>query len=423
MDFKFDYFRFSIIPQFKVRNRLNFVDFIITVVLRMPDKLFDFQTTKNGGFYDLKFWYHNIYIKVPPEDNPKEGYQVEMTGEGYDFYIEYRKNKDPNFDVRSFYADILSLREDDRFKVNITRSDVAVDDKSYTNKHYLDFNTLRNCVLAGEVLTRFRHRTVVSDGTIVTAPDKSTDYVIYEKGSSRNKLKGSTLYLGSRDRTHVRFYDKLAEMSAHGKEYDHNLKHWIRFELQACHDNALALITRFVMLEPEEFNKYLAKVLLNMVRFVDTSRENVASNYYRCPVYSWWLKFLGCVEKAKLVHIKPKVNKFRKSATWIKNSVAATAGGIIRAAGTQYFMGLIKEGIEEHYNERHDLIVDDYIHYKDFDADPLLGVDAYKVYFATDEEYRKFLIELRKRREETLLIEMDLQREKQKHNPLADTDE
>lgn len=415
MDFKFDYLRFSIIPQFEIHNRVTFASFIIGSVLGMQDKLFEFETTKCGGFYDFKFYYHNIYIKVPSEDNQKEGYQVEMTGEGYDYFVEYRKSIDPNFSERQFFSTILSFRELPNYKLNITRLDIAIDDKSYDNKHYLDFETIRSCILDGSVITRFRHRTVVTDGSVLTSPDRETDFIIYEKGSKRNKLQGSTIYLGNRSGTHVRFYDKIAEMSAHGKDYDHNLKHWMRFELQACHDNALAIITRFVSLEPDDFSDFLSKILLNMVRFVDISREKLSSNYFRCPVAKWWAEFLGTVTKSKLVHKKPKVNKYNKAVRYVKNNVSATAFALIKCVGFHNFCAILKDGADEHYNERrHGLIVNDYLTLGNYEIEDLSGVDVYKNYFETDEDFRKFLIEMRNLREETVLKEMNLAEQEQK---------
>lgn len=423
MDYKIDYLKFSVIPQFEIHNRVSFISFLIGSVLGMQDKLFDFETTKCGGFYDFKFFYHNIYIKAPPEDKPGEGYQVEITGEGYDYYIEYKKTKNPEFSDRKFLSNLLSLREMNQYKINFTRLDIAIDDKSYSYDFLLDFNTIRQYVLDGAVLTRFRHRTVVTNGEVQTSPDKNTPFLIYEKGSSRNKIKGSTIYLGDRSKTHVRFYDKLAEMAAHGKDYDKNLKHWLRFELQACKDNATALITRLVLLEPEEFNQYLSKALLNMIRFVDTTKENLSSNYYRCPVVKWWSKFLGTIEKSKLIHKKPKVNKFNRNAKFLEHNVAAAFFASVKCVGFQNTVGILCKGAEEHYNEKlHGLIIDDYLHYGNFEFDEFTGIDIYKLYFNDDNEFRQFLVEMRKLREETVLREMKLQKLEQERSRLLKSD-
>lgn len=311
----------------------------------------------------------------------------------------------------------------DQYKISFTRLDIAIDDKSYSTDFLLDFNTIRQYVLDGAVLTRFRHRTVVTNGEVQTSLDKNTPFLIYEKGSSRNKIKGSTIYLGDRSKTHVRFYDKLAEMAVHGKDYDKNLKHWLRFELQACRDNATALITRLVMLEPEEFNKYLSNTLLNMIRFVDTSKENLSSNYYRCPVVKWWSKFLDTVEKSKLIHKKPKVNKYNKAVRFVKHSMSATSLALIKCVGVNNFLGILKDGMEEHYDERrHGLIVDDFIHLGNYEIEDLQGIEKYKLYFETDEDFRQFRIELRKLREETVLREMELQKLEQERSRFLKSD-
>lgn len=414
MNFKIDYLRFTIKPNFELHNILSFADFVIRDVLGIPDLLFSFKCKNCGGFYDQKLYFNNIYVKTPPADKMSEGFLVDMTGEGYDYFIEYRIRKNPSFSERRLFSNLFSLRELDLYDLNVTRCDFAFDDKSFNDKHFLDFDVIKNAVLSGAVVTRFRNRTIVTNGEIVSTVDKTTPFLIYEKGSTRNKFKGSTVYLGDRSKTHVRFYDKLAEMQVHGKSYDENIKHWIRFELQACRDNAMALLTKFVELSPEEFSKYISSVILDMVKFVDISKEKLASNYYRCPVLKWWSSFIGTVDKSKLVHNKPKVNKFKKAVDWTVHSVASTAGAIIKSVGVQGYFGFIKQGIEEHYRpDVHDLIVDDYINKGNFDIEQLHGVDVFSVYFSDEKEFRQFLVEMRKLREETFLKIMEQEKHKQ----------
>lgn len=417
MNFKFDYLTFSIIPQFEIYNSSLFVDFIIGF-LHFTDHSADFQISKNGGFYDQKYYFHNIYIKTPPADNPKQGYCVEMTGEGYNYYIEFRKNKNPDFTERSFFADILSLQEFSQYKFNLARLDIAIDDNVFNiSDSLLDFDTIRRAVLDGEVVTRFRHRTIITNGEILSTVDKSTPFQIYEKGSTNSKFKGSTIYLGCRSNTHCRFYDKLAEMKVHKKPYDENIKHWIRFELQAKADNAMAIITQFVKLSADDFSKYLSEVLLDMVRFVDPNGEQLQSNYYRCPVKSWWSKFLGTVERSKLFHKKPQSNSFVRAVNHVKHNCASDLRALAAVGGLTMICGLIKEGSEEHYKKKHDLIVDDFINYGSFEIDKFKykGIDKYKLYFADDKEYRSFLVSLRELRDETNLKLMEKAEQEQRN--------
>lgn len=425
MDFKFDYLTFSIKPNFEICNNLLFMDWLIDF-LKMQDKRLDFQLGKSGGFYDQKLYYHNIYIKSPPPEKPEQGFLVEMTGEGYDYYIEYRKKQNPSFTERSFFADILSLQELDIYKINITRLDVAIDDIAYDNDEYLlDFDTIRQSVLEGELVTRFRHRTIVTGGEIQATVDSSTPFQIYEKGSRRSKIKGSTIYLGKRENTHCRFYDKVAESKAHEKEIDENITHWMRFELQAKNDNAMAIVTQFVNLPAEEFSPYLSNVLLDMVRFIDPEGETLSSNYYRCPVKSWWSKFLGTVQTAKLIHKKPKYNKFVRAVNFIENTCAATLYALGKVGGLTLIHGLIKSGSEKHYKSHHRQIEDDYIEYGNFEIDKLSGVDKYKLYFENDNYYRKFLVELRKHRDETTVKLMERAKRDQEEykNSFSDFDD
>lgn len=356
----------------------------------------------------MKYSYHNIYIKTPPPDNLKEGFEVEMTGGGFDYYVEFMKSEDPTFTIRRLLSNICSLRENNLYKITFTRFDVACDDISYETKdrYLLNFNEIKESVLNGEVVTRFRYRMAVIGGEIELPLDKITPYTIYEKGSTRSKLKGATVYLGARNRTHCRFYDKIAEMQAHKKEYDEKIKHWVRFEMQFCRDNAEALIEKFVELNEEDFNIYLFEVLNNMVRFIDITETN-PSNYYRCPSKSWWAEFIGTLSKSRLVHKKPKVNHFVKAADWIENNVAATIYSLGRCINMTELFSLFKSGAEKHYNSRHRIIEDDYINYGHFDIPEPEGIDRFSLFTEDEESFKKFLLELRKQRDKNMLAIME----------------
>lgn len=408
MDYKFDYFKFTIKPNFDYNNILAYADWIICDLLHMNDHFYDFKVTKSGGFYGMKYSYHNIYIKTPPPYNLDEGFEVEMTGSGFDYYVEFMKSKDPEFTIRRFFSNICSLRENNLYIINFTRLDVAVDDISYDIKerYLLNFNEIKEAVLNGEVVTRFRYRMAVIGGEIELPLDRNTEFAVYEKGSTHSKIKGATVYLGSRKRTHCRFYDKIAEMKAHNKEYDEKIKHWVRFEMQLYRDNAEALIEKLVELSEEDFNTYLPEVLNNMVRFIDITESN-PSNYYRCPSKDWWAEFIGTLSKSKLVHKKPTVNHFVKAADWIENNVAATIVGLSRCINMTELFSLFKSGADKHYNQRHQIIEDDYINYGHFDIPEPEGVDRFSLFTEDENSFKKFLLELRQQRDKNMLAIME----------------
>lgn len=408
MEYKFDYFKFTIKPNFEYNNTLAFADWIICDLLHLTEHFYDFKVTRAGGFYGQKYSFHNIYIKTPPSYNLGEGFEIEMTGSGFDYYVEYMKSNDPEFTIRRFLSNISSLRENNLYKITYTRLDVACDDISHETKdrYLLNFNEIKESVLNGEVVTRFRYRMAVIGGEIELPLDKSTPFSIYEKGSTRSKLKGATVYLGARNRTHCRFYDKIAEMKAHNKEYDENIKHWVRFEMQFCRDNAEALIEKLIELSPDDFNTYLSEVLNNMVRFIDVTESN-PSNYYRCPSKDWWAEFIGTLSKSKLVHKKPTVNHFVKASNWIENNVAATAFGIIKCKGLQGFLSIIKSGSDKHFKPCHHIIEDDYINYENFDIPEPEGIDRFSLFTEDENSFRQFLLELRRHREKNMLKIME----------------
>lgn len=408
MEYKFDYLTFTIKPNFEVKNTFAFSDWIICDFLQMKDHYSDFIPSNASGFYDIKYSFHNIYVKSPPLYNLNEGFQVEMTGSGFDYYIEYMKTKKPEFSIRQFFSNICSLCENNYYKINFTRVDIAVDDISYETKdrYLLNFDEIKNAVLNGEVVTRFRYRMAVIGGEIELPLDSSTPFAIYEKGSTRTKLKGSTVYLGSRKRTHCRFYDKIAELKAHGKEFDENIKHWVRFEMQFCRDNAFALVEKLIELHSDDFNVYLSEVFNNMVRFIDIT-ENNPSNYYRCPSKKWWSDFIGTISKSKLIHKKPTVNHFSRASNWIENNVSATLYSLMQCKTPTEIFSLIKSGAQKHYKQRHVVIQDDYINYGNFDIPKPDGLDVFSLFTEDDDGFRQFLLELRILREKNMLAIME----------------
>lgn len=195
-------------------------------------------------------------------------------------------------------------------------------------------------------------------------------------------------------------------MKAHNKEYDEKIKHWVRFEMQFCRDNAEAVIEKLVELQEENFNAYLSEVLNNMVRFIDITESNV-SNYYRCPSKNWWAEFIGTLLKSNLVHKKPTVNHFLKAANWIENDVSATIVGLSRCINITELFSLFKSGADKHYNERHRIIEDDYINYGYFDIPEPEGVDRFSLFTEDEQSFKRFLLELRRQRDKNMLAIME----------------
>ena len=78
-----------------------------------------------------------------------------------------------------------------------------------------------------------------------------------------------TYYLGNRkSKVFLRFYDKLLECQAHKEPYDKDIKHWVRMEFEFKDVRAMSICDSLIMLEPEEFGKYMSQVTNHYVRFI-----------------------------------------------------------------------------------------------------------------------------------------------------------
>lgn len=384
---KVDYLTLSIIPKEKIENVFGFYDFLLSF-FGLSEYAYDFI----GGrcpHYETKFSYNNIiHIKCPSSArSKKQGFLVEFTGQGIDFYIEHMRKKYPNFDEKNLLSAFFSLAETDFYKCKVTRYDQAVDDISYEKKssYSLNFDLIKRALKAGEIVSPFHLRKSVH----------KMEVTFYESGRSTLDIQGETIYLGSRKGTHIRFYDKIAEMKSHKKAYDEKIQHWNRMEMQFMGNNAMAIATKRVSSTPDEFNQYFAECVNDYIRFIDVTENNV-TNYHRCKSKKWWSDFIGTVEQSKLVHRKPIKNQCLSSLNWWKNSVAVTYYMLLQCFPEEYLYNEMMDSVSEHHNKRHDLIVDHYKNMDNFNVEDFKGLKYFGLYTSNPKEYLKFRRELKK---------------------------
>lgn len=195
------------------------------------------------------------------------------------------------------------------YDLRITRFDLALDVYNYYGFTLQDmFIKLKN----KHVLSRFRNfRTVQS----------------YEIENFENL--GYTLYFGSpKSNLMFRFYDKFRERLIKKVDLESWIKTWMRFEVQARRDNAVALFDLFI-LNSSDLSKMFKGLLFNYLNFLTPNYKD--SNKKRWNTCGWWKKFLGSVEKVKLNKSYREPTILRKR-NWLDYSVSRT-NALVNLAG------------------------------------------------------------------------------------------
>ena len=384
MDYKVDYLTLSLIPNTRVDSGKmynNLLDFLGLTKFRE-----NFIQFSGGRFYNYIMRYRDISIKIPDSfSSDLQGFCIEFTGQGIDYYIDYMREYHPDYEVKDLLAAFFSLA-DKGFRCRVTRIDIAYDDISYEEKRFytLDLDRIQRAILRQEFISPFSHRKKHKE-MVVSFEDS-------EKGKGRNAINtGKTINLGNR-RSEVfgRFYDKLAEQRTKGNTVDENIKHWSRLEFEFKNFHAMSLCEIIVGSPQEELSLYLSKIVNSYIRFIVVKQKN-ETNYHRCPVKRWWAKAIGTIERAKLVIKKPEKNHYDSAVRWVKRSVAPTLLSILHCIPMDRFLMMVKENAVERISNKHDLIVADYINRKSVEV--LTGYDEYKLY---SDNYEAFIAELRR---------------------------
>ncbi len=392
MNWKVDWLTMTLTPKFEVPDCDGFYSDILKYLgLSEYEKLFE---KKSGGkYYTKTMRYNDISIKIPDSFNADvQGFCIEFTGHGIDYYIEQMRRLHKDYDVCNLLASFLSLAEGGAFACNISRLDVAIDDISYEEKRYykLDLGRIERALKRHEFATRLTCKTHYGKDLV-----ELTD-ITYENSKLKG-YSGKTLYIGNlKSNTHIRIYDKLAERKDRGFEVDPKIKHWARFELVYRNKNALAVAEKIVELSGScgAFEKFMAENINYYIRFVVVNGKPDVSHMCRYSTKRWWLSFVGTVDKAKLVHIKPDRNEFKKKVNWYKRTVAPTVRVILEVVPIDQFLMMTNENSIERETPNHVRILQDF-HEAKTDDENVLGLKRYENY--TD-NYITFIAELERNR-------------------------
>lgn len=355
MDYMFDYLRFTVKTDVNAVNPYPVDLAFIQSVLGVSDEVFDeFQSIGKGALhYADMLRFFDISIGVPyPETADVMGYMVTMTGNGCRQFEQFS-----NGNVMCWKQLFTRLKNavSDGCAVNICRLDIAFDDKSEMTFGLLDLDEIERCAAAREYVSLFR----------VTEDINSINSLEFKSRKRRkNNLYGHTVEFGNRrSNAFLRFYDKLSEqlMNEYGGKLENapedfqKLKHWVRMEFEFKKNVAIKIVNSFLLLSDEEFNKWLAEVVNNYIRFVDLddSRSN------RCTVKEWWLKFVGTLEKSSLKSGFFKKSDYVSAFKWFERSLAPTLCALLCRLGEDKLIELIQVyGSKERWKSKHERISD-----------------------------------------------------------------
>lgn len=307
----------------KVNMVIDYLTFTFRPLVMKTDFDFDFVTRflglnsddffETGGrnHYAKSYTSNNgISIMLPSENRKDMGICVSMSGTGCRYYEQHMKDGEfcKNGEVwRDFFRRLRSL-VDEHYKVNITRIDIACDDKSETNKHFLDLDVIEASTNAREFVSQFQKVEEITTKTII-----------------QGKVLGKCIYFGSmKSDTMCRFYDKLAEQKMKYKtdrerlkEFA-NIKHWVRMEFVFRREQAVKIVN--AICDSSNFSQFFAEVVNGCIRFIERCNLNVS----RCPLKKWWLRFIGTVKRTKLAVSDFKPYSFQKLRNYYLRNLSTT---------------------------------------------------------------------------------------------------
>lgn len=371
-------------------------------------EMFQYKCTTSR--YESISRFGDVQLKLPYADNfEKQGICVEFSGRGVDYYIEYLtiKKKTTLRDAMSRFIALSKFG----FKTTSSRFDVAFDEimrQSDTDDPFLDLDRINNYLMERKFVTRFRRgypehvsaeiKTAVNFDD-VNEMDTSVPYNRIESMNLSSGRIGKTIELGKRgSASFVRFYDKLAEQEAHKYDVPADYKSWVRFEMEFRKDNACSVLIDYATAESdEEFAARMASVALGLIRFIEIDHSRI----YNCSTAEWWSDFLVSAQQGKLIHIKPKFNKYVRCLDSKLRTQSSTLFALwlcrpetiksILVEGSKHFSNSAK-GVLNDFQAYSMLSEDDCERVYKESTTPLTGIESWNCFKSiSDEDFEKFI--------------------------------
>lgn len=246
---------------------------------------------ESGGVSGYIYTYTYKNIRLYDSNNPDMGYHFIISGKGC------RDLEEIGISYKSLFKILLS------FNTQYSRIDVSIDD--FTND-YFNLEKVKDCVLNGEVRSRFKNAIEFKKTSLLDSSDK-----------------GHTIWFGSRSsKLQIVFYDKLKERESQNVIVDSDIKYWNRVELRFRDEHANFVVSNY--LDPESdivFIEFIKGILYNYIQFVYKSETD--SNKARWKIKTWWSDYLDNVSKIKLQNLY-KESDIAVKKKWLSTSVSKT---------------------------------------------------------------------------------------------------
>ncbi len=350
-----DYLTVSIRPEkYCEGSTVEMLQNLVCEIFHLDGYLDKFQLVGRARHYIAVYRYNDIQIKICDENRLfTQGICLEMSGNGLAHWIN---SLPEGVLVRDVFRQFRSLSTCG-FKVNVPRLDVALDDIAYgMDKPLLHMSTIARKWSEHEFCSRSQPNV-----TETNLDFKSQDEGFFKVGKRKINRKrgtvGHTVYFGNRKSSvYVRFYDKLAEQLQQGIAVDENINSWVRCEYEYHNAKAIAIMTLFIENDPDDFVQKYKATVMGHLRFINLDD----SNRSRCSTCAWWISFLNTMDGVKLSSGPVKTVQFRKTAAWLKRSVAPTLWAIIACLGIDFLTGLQEDG-RDRIKDRQLQLIEDYV--------------------------------------------------------------
>lgn len=249
----------------------------------------DFERLDKGGL-GYKDQLINNNVRIYYNGNPGMGINTSISGRG----CRYMESQGINL-----WSLVFRLAQS--AKINITRLDLALD----TDAKLID--KMRKSI----------------DNKKYISKSRSISYICK---SGKKSTRTETIYLGSRSSDlMIRIYDKAVEQGL--EEID-----WERWEIVLKKEKIIEAIPLL--------KKGISQTFRNILYTYFRPLKKVESNKSRSKVESWYLKFLGKVEKISLYR-DPSQKTIEDKWNWVEKQVAPTLSLLALAFdNTEFLSGL-----------------------------------------------------------------------------------
>lgn len=319
--FTIDYLTFSLKPDKLAENKKDIDLAFVVDLLNLHSEWLNFEHVGGRNGYPVCYQYNDVLIHVPAEEHyERMGFCVMMKGNGLRWYASLF----PRFDMAGFLRGLVKLTETG-LSLNISRIDVAMDDKPSFGKGVLDLDEIVRKAEADEYVSTARSRETVRE-------------IVKVKGG---KVAGRTVYFGSRvSSSYVRIYGKAVEQGVSG--------HWIRVEFEFKQETAMRIVNA-IALTGGGFPAYFAKVANHYLRFIELDDCNRS----RCSVSGFWAKFLGTMERCKLSVLPYKKQTLSKLFNHMLHSYSPSLYVLLEAFPLDFLLDIFRRNGKPRLKRKH----------------------------------------------------------------------